>query len=469
MKKLIFIFLILFTSNFNVFSQSHDSISKAADHHSLGYELMMADKMQDAIQQFNLAILYNPTDANYFHNRAYCYNLIDSTNLAILDYLQAIRLNESRYDYYYLLANIYQEHNETEVAIVYYSGALSRLNAEANQDAYIILFNRANCYLKIKNYESALSDYNLSIKLNPYHTASYANSGIAKFHRHDTSGACYDWYIAMTNNIKEVEPYYQKYCSECDFKDSALIAKPQNEINALNFDQIIIPDSMIGKMEIPPEFPGGNQERIKFLNENIKYPKEAMIAGITGKVIVSFLVKEDGSLTDVKIEKGIGGKCDQEAIRIVQLMPNWNPAMQNGQPIETRLEMPIQFNHIDMSSPVPKTNISKMEIYDEPSDIVEQLLKGTNTDLNFDRGAKNYKQEYYHTAAKHFSKSIKREGYLKNESLAFRAVCYYNLGMMEEAKKDEEKAKSFNNPIVDEILSSVVWNIDNTTIETNDD
>ncbi len=183
-------------------------------------------------------------------------------------------------------------------------------------------------------------------------------------------------------------------------------------------------------------------------------------------MIVSFLVKEDGSLEDIKIVKGIGEECDLEAIRLVQIMPKWNPAIQNGKPVETRIEMPIQFNQINLSSPTSKTNITKVEYYDELSDVVEQLLKGTNADLNFDRGAKNYRQEYYITAAKYFSKSIKQEGYFKNQSLAFRAVCYYTLGMMEEAKKDAEKARSFNNPVVNIILSSVDWNTDNTSEET---
>lgn len=96
-------------------------------------------------------------------------------------------------------------------------------------------------------------------------------------------------------------------------------------------------------VESMPQFPGGNAGRIAYLNENMKYPLMALESGIQGKVFVSFVVEKDGSITDVKVLRGIGGGCDEEAIRVVQNMPKWNPGKQRNVPVRVQFNMPIHF------------------------------------------------------------------------------------------------------------------------------
>ncbi|HAJ98637.1 MAG TPA: energy transducer TonB [Bacteroidales bacterium] len=92
-----------------------------------------------------------------------------------------------------------------------------------------------------------------------------------------------------------------------------------------------------------PSFPGGEEARLRFLSENIRYPQMAREAGIQGTVFLTFVVERDGSVTDVRIVRGIGGGCDEEAVRVVRNMPRWTPGRQRGQPVRVQFNMPIRF------------------------------------------------------------------------------------------------------------------------------
>jgi periplasmic protein TonB len=96
-------------------------------------------------------------------------------------------------------------------------------------------------------------------------------------------------------------------------------------------------------VEDPPTFPGGDEARIRFLSENIRYPQMARESGIQGTVFVTFVVETDGSVTDVRVLRGIGGGCDEEAIRVIRAMPKWNPGRQRGRPVRVQFNMPIRF------------------------------------------------------------------------------------------------------------------------------
>ncbi len=102
-------------------------------------------------------------------------------------------------------------------------------------------------------------------------------------------------------------------------------------------------DVIFTVVEDQPEFPGGEVARQRFLEENLRYPQMAREAGIQGTVFVTFVVETDGSVTDVRILRGIGGGCDEEAVRVVRMMPRWEPGRQRGQPVRVQFNMPIRF------------------------------------------------------------------------------------------------------------------------------
>jgi TonB family protein len=100
---------------------------------------------------------------------------------------------------------------------------------------------------------------------------------------------------------------------------------------------------ILDAVEVTPEYPGGNIEMYKFLGKNIKYPRAAFDADVQGKVFVSFVVTSDGQVKDVKVLKGIGSGCDEEAARVVSKFPKWTPGKQDGKAVSVRYTVPINF------------------------------------------------------------------------------------------------------------------------------
>jgi periplasmic protein TonB len=80
-----------------------------------------------------------------------------------------------------------------------------------------------------------------------------------------------------------------------------------------------------------------------FITDNIRYPIEAQRNYISGRVFVKFVVEKDGSIGDVEVKKSLGYGCDEEAVRVVKLMPKWNPGSQNGKLVRVYYNMPILF------------------------------------------------------------------------------------------------------------------------------
>lgn len=107
-------------------------------------------------------------------------------------------------------------------------------------------------------------------------------------------------------------------------------------------------------VEQQPMFPGGIEEMYKFLGRNIRYPKAAVDAGATGRVFLSFVVTETGEIGEIKVLKGIGHGCDEEAVRVLSLFPKWEPAKQDGVPVNVRYNLPINFQMEESESTIKK-------------------------------------------------------------------------------------------------------------------
>lgn len=93
-----------------------------------------------------------------------------------------------------------------------------------------------------------------------------------------------------------------------------------------------------------PSFPGGFPAMRKFLADNIVYPRLAKEVGITGIVYLEFIIEKDGSITNIVLLKMINGGCDEEAVRVIGIMPKWNPGKQNGIPVRVKLTIPVKFS-----------------------------------------------------------------------------------------------------------------------------
>ena len=96
-------------------------------------------------------------------------------------------------------------------------------------------------------------------------------------------------------------------------------------------------------VEQMPQFPGGPNALFEYLSKNIKYPVVAEENGIQGRVIVTFVVERDGSITDVKVAKSVDPSLDKEAMRVVKSMPHWIPGKQNGSAVRVKYTVPVTF------------------------------------------------------------------------------------------------------------------------------
>ena len=92
-----------------------------------------------------------------------------------------------------------------------------------------------------------------------------------------------------------------------------------------------------------PEFVGGMDAFRTFLIKNLRYPNAAQSSNVQGKVYLNFTVETDGSLSNITVLRGIGFGCDEEALRVMKLMPKWKPGKQSGRAVRVKFNMPIVF------------------------------------------------------------------------------------------------------------------------------
>lgn len=122
------------------------------------------------------------------------------------------------------------------------------------------------------------------------------------------------------------------YCPRC-FSQQDTSSKSSTE------EALTIVDEM-------PVFPGGFEKYITFLQQNIIYPQLAKDSLIEGTVYIEFIVEKDGNISNIMVKpktKKVGGGCEEEALRVVRMMPKWNPGKQKGKPVRVKMILPVKF------------------------------------------------------------------------------------------------------------------------------
>jgi TonB family protein len=157
----------------------------------------------------------------------------------------------------------------------------------------------------------------------------------------------------VPDNIKILYPEINKlkitsYKCDSDTLLVGIIGEEPNaseiEIRSLGNSSAKTPNNEVYTIvEQMPLYPGGDNERNRLLATNIVYPELATKNGIQGTVYVQFVIDTEGSVTNVKVLQGIGGGCDEESVRVVNLMPKWNPGKQKGKAVNVLFNMPIYF------------------------------------------------------------------------------------------------------------------------------
>ena len=113
-------------------------------------------------------------------------------------------------------------------------------------------------------------------------------------------------------------------------------AEVKAEPDATQMEVLTVVDEM-------PKFPGGDHELMRFISKNIKYPQAAQDEGKEGRVICAFIVKDDGTICDVKVVRSLDPALDAEAVRVLGTMPIWIPGKQNGKAVNVKYTVPITF------------------------------------------------------------------------------------------------------------------------------
>ena len=103
------------------------------------------------------------------------------------------------------------------------------------------------------------------------------------------------------------------------------------------------PDEIFFVAEDQPEFPGGDAALMEYLRKNIKYPAICRENNIQGRVIVTFIVNKDGTITEPEVVKSVNPSLDKEALRVISQMPNWKPGYQRGKPVRVKFTVPVNF------------------------------------------------------------------------------------------------------------------------------
>ena len=134
-------------------------------------------------------------------------------------------------------------------------------------------------------------------------------------------------------------------------------------------------DSVYQVVDEMPEYPGGVEAMMKYVSENVQYPQEAKDNDISGRVFISFVVEKDGSVSNVKVMRGIGGGCDEEAVRVISSMPKWKPGIKDGKPVRVSYMMPLTFKLTEgqPAKPAQKTDASQPDMKPDKDGVYQNV------------------------------------------------------------------------------------------------
>ncbi|MBR5747839.1 MAG: energy transducer TonB [Prevotella sp.] len=136
-----------------------------------------------------------------------------------------------------------------------------------------------------------------------------------------------------------------------------------NAGNSVKSNHVLEPAKVYDVVDEMPQFPGGSQSMLEYLSKNIKYPVVAEENGVQGRVIVTFVVERDGSITNEKIVKSVDPSLSKEAIRVVKSMPHWIPGRQKGSAVRVKYTVPVTFKLDGSNKEVQNSSVQSRQQY----------------------------------------------------------------------------------------------------------
>ncbi len=161
--------------------------------------------------------------------------------------------------------------------------------------------------------------------------------------------------LMLLSNIEAVARLTVRLANEATVSNAMVTATDVSSKSREMDEQVF---TVVEKM---PSFPGGDAELLKYIATNIKYPKESQDNGEQGRVICSFIVGRDGSVNNPEVLRGVTPLLNEEAVRVINTMPRWNPGMQRGKAVAVKYTVPITFR---LKSPVEETKEETLTVVD---------------------------------------------------------------------------------------------------------
>jgi TonB family protein len=152
-------------------------------------------------------------------------------------------------------------------------------------------------------------------------------------------------------------------------------------------------------VEEMPEYPGGMSAMMQYLSANVKYPEEAHKKGIQGRVIVTFVVEKDGSISDARIVRSVDPLLDAEALRVTNSMPKWKPGRQNGEAVAVKYTIPVTFK-LNSSEKKDESYILKIDGKVVDDSLISSIPAGDVESMSIEKG-ENGKPKTIHIKTKH--------------------------------------------------------------------
>ncbi len=192
------------------------------------------------------------------------------------------------------------------------------------------LFREGVKLFEQSDFIGALANFSKVIAIDERDDDAHFNRGNCYMKLGDTANACKDWEHPSLKCQISVVNLLNKYCgANISLERMPTIREAGQKIYTI--------------VEEMPSFRNGEKAMLDFIAENVVYPENAKKKKLHGRVYVSYIIDKDGYVRDPKVLRGIGGGCDEEALRVVLKMPNWNPGYQNGRPKNVQFILPVNF------------------------------------------------------------------------------------------------------------------------------
>ncbi len=228
----------------------------------------------------------------------------------------------------YFLLFEYHKSNYTEIDTIWHEGSTCHIN-KTNDSTYIFTYpetsnNKEHSFIRVFNKSG-----------NGYIIKTYNNNKL------ESTGFSY----LIFPLVKDGKwTYYYPKSGKINKEEIYIDNQPISNRNWNTKGEEETSD-VFNFVEVMPEFNGGVKELSHFIGDNIKYPILAREEGISGTVYITFIVMEDGSVSGIRILRGIGGGCDEESIRVVRLMnKKWKAGKTYGKPVRVQFNLPLKFN-----------------------------------------------------------------------------------------------------------------------------